>query len=273
MPDVANREASSIQVSTFLPHLRRFARALTGSQEAGDAYAAATIEAILTDDSTLDPALEPKTALFRVFNSVWSSTGQTLMGTDEPDDGRIAAARDRLSSLTPRAREAFLLRSLEDFDDGSIAIIMTISEEEARLLVETGAREIESGLVSNVLIIEDEAIIAIELQTLVEDLGHKVIGIARTQKGANHLSGTVEPDLVLADIHLADGSSGIDAVNDLMAAHGEVPVIFITAYPERLLTGERPEPTYLIKKPFKSSQVRAAIEQALFFRSTASIRL
>ena len=72
------------------------------------------------------------------------------------------------------------------------------------------------------------------------------------------------PGLVLADIQLADDSSGIDAVKDILAEFS-VPVIFITAFPERLLTGERPEPTFLITKPFQRSTVKAAISQALFF--------
>ena len=55
-----------------------------------------------------------------------------------------------------------------------------------------------------------------------------------------------------------------DAVDDILKIE-TVPVIFITAYPERLLTGDRPEPTYLITKPFKEESVRAAIAQALFF--------
>src|SRR3569832_1802987 len=72
------------------------------------------------------------------------------------------------------------------------------------------------------------------------------------------------PGLVLADIQLADGSSGIDAVKDILARY-DTPVIFITAFPERLLTGERPEPTFLITKPFQPETVKAAIGQALFF--------
>ena len=72
------------------------------------------------------------------------------------------------------------------------------------------------------------------------------------------------PGLVLADIQLADGSSGIDAVKDILGRF-DVPVIFITAFPERLLTGERPEPTFLITKPFQPETVKAAIGQALFF--------
>jgi len=74
------------------------------------------------------------------------------------------------------------------------------------------------------------------------------------------------PGLVLADVQLADGSSGIDAVSDILGEF-DVPVIFITAFPERLLTGERPEPTYLISKPFQPENVKAAISQALFFHT------
>ena len=71
------------------------------------------------------------------------------------------------------------------------------------------------------------------------------------------------------DIQLADDSSGIDAVKDILHEF-KVPVIFITAFPERLLTGERPEPTFLITKPFQRSTVKAQIAQALFF-DTATI--
>jgi CheY-like chemotaxis protein len=74
--------------------------------------------------------------------------------------------------------------------------------------------------------------------------------------------------MVLADIQLADGSSGIDAVNDILTTF-KLPVIFITAYPERLLTGERPEPTFLITKPFQPEIVKAVISQALFFDAKA----
>lgn len=76
--------------------------------------------------------------------------------------------------------------------------------------------------------------------------------------------------MVLADIQLADGSSGIDAVNDILAASA-IPVIFITAFPEHLLTGERPEPTFLVTKPFDENMVKALISQALFFNEASSV--
>jgi CheY-like chemotaxis protein len=108
-----------------------------------------------------------------------------------------------------------------------------------------------------------------DLEDLVSALDHRLIGIARTRKEALELVKTRRPGLVLADIQLADGSSGLDAVNDMLQSF-EVPVIFITAYPERLLTGQRPEPTFLITKPFQPSTVKAVMSQALFFNRKAS---
>ena len=107
--------------------------------------------------------------------------------------------------------------------------------------------------------------IAADIEALVKELGHKVRRHRRhPHRGGRGGRPRKTPGLVLADIQLADGSSGIDAVKDILARF-DVPVIFITAFPERLLTGERPEPTFLITKPFQPETVKAAIGQALFF--------
>ena len=82
------------------------------------------------------------------------------------------------------------------------------------------------------------------------------------------LAAETHPDLILSDIQLADGSSGIDAVNEILARTA-LPVIFITAFPESLLTGERPEPAFLVTKPFNEDMVKALISQALFFNDAA----
>jgi CheY-like chemotaxis protein len=103
-----------------------------------------------------------------------------------------------------------------------------------------------------------------DLEGIVRDLGHDVTGIAVTRDEAVAEAKARAPGLVLADIQLADDSSGIDAVQDILSEI-DVPVIFITAFPERLLTGERPEPAFLITKPFQHATVKTAIAQALFF--------
>ncbi len=263
----------SSAIATHLPFLRRFARAMSGNQATGDAYAAATLEAVLADRSIFDSALQPKTALFKVFCGIWSSSGAPVGLPEIGGDHREAAVQQRLAKLTPHAREALLLRTLEGFAVDQIALIMDRPIAEVEELIEIGAREIDANLSGRVLIIEDEAIIAMDLEAIVRELGHEVAAIARTETEAVAAVAKKRPDLVLADIQLADGSSGIDAVNRMLKDHPDLPVIFITAYPERLLTGERPEPTFLITKPFKEAQVRAAVDQALFFGSTAKVEI
>ena len=149
--------------------------------------------------------------------------------------------------------------------------ILDIDVATLRVQVEESGRELAAEIATDVLIIEDDTFIAMELETLVEGLGHRVLGVARTHAEALALTKNKRPGLILADIQLADGSSGLEAVNELLASF-EAPVIFITAYPERFLTGERPEPAFLIAKPFQPATVSAVASQALFFERTAKRR-
>ena len=257
-------------VVAHLPYLRRYARALTGSQMAGDAYVRATLEAALSDKEVLDQIGQGRVALYAAFNKIWSASGGSLPGLPDLSEGVLATAEERLAAITPASRQALLLTTIEDFSPSEAAEIMQISETEANQLVLSALEEIDSESATDVLIIEDEALISMQLEELVEGLGHTVCGTATTRDEALAVVATRKPGLVLADIQLADGSSGIDAVNDILSEFS-VPVIFITAYPEKLLTGDRPEPTYLVTKPFLESAVKAAISQAMFFRSTAAI--
>jgi CheY-like chemotaxis protein len=162
------------------------------------------------------------------------------------------------------SRQALLLTSLEGFSSEDAGYLIGASAEDVDSLVAEALGEIERQTLADVLIIEDEPIIAMDIETIVRDLGHNVTGVAVTRDEAVAQARQNPPGLVLADIQLADDSSGIDAVKDILAEFS-VPVIFITAFPERLLTGTRPEPTFLITKPFQRSTVKAAIAQALFF--------
>ncbi|PYE86018.1 response regulator [Pseudoroseicyclus aestuarii] len=255
-------------IGNELPYLRRYARALTGNQTSGDTYAAATLEAILEDRSIFDHSASPRVALFRVFHSIWDSSGAPVAGLDENESGLAAAAQAHLAKLTPNTREALLLHTIEEFSTGEIAMVMQVEESEAKHLLDLARQEMEDSISGKILVIEDEAIIAMDLQSIVSDMGHAITGVARTRDDAVRLAGEEKPDLVLADIQLADNSSGIDAVRDILEKHGSLPVIFITAFPERLLTGERPEPAFLISKPYGEEQVRSAVSQAMFFSST-----
>jgi DNA-directed RNA polymerase specialized sigma24 family protein/CheY-like chemotaxis protein len=253
-------------VSKYLPFLRRYARALTGSQSSGDAYVAATLETLIKEPDLLNSASQPKVALFRIFTSIWNSV--PVNGAKEAASSPIPAER-RISHLTPRPRQAFLLVSLEGFSDDAAAEILGEDLQNFRALVDEAGRELAAEIATDVLIIEDETFIALDLEGVAESLGHRVVGIARTHAEAVKLAKSKKPGLILADIQLADGSSGLDAVNELLDEF-EVPVIFITAYPERFLTGQRPEPAFLIAKPFQPATVSAVVSQALFFQRNAT---
>lgn len=260
----------SASIAANLPYLRRFARALTGSQSSGDAYAVATLEAIVEDADVVDPALDPRQALYQVFLKIWGSLAVNQRTGDPASNPSMKAADRTLEALTPLPRVAFLLRSLEGFNTLEIGEILERSHAEIQDLLDVAGHQIAAQLRTDVLIIEDEPIIAMDLEAMVTDLGHAVLRIARTRQEAITAVAERRPGLVLADIQLADGSSGLDAVNDILGI-GDVPVVFITAYPERLLTGERPEPTFLITKPFRTDTVKAIISQALFFDRRASL--
>ena len=272
-PPTSDAGASTDIASTVavqLPYLRRYARALTGSQDSGDRYAEATLMAILEDRSTWDAALPAKAALFRVFNTIWASSGSPVED-GEGQGGLHARAQAHLRRLTPNTREALLLRTIEEFGYDDIGAIMGIPSGEARDFVQIAEREMEDAVSGKVLVIEDEAIIAMDIQSIVADMGHAITGVARTRAMAVDVGRRERPDLILADIQLADNSSGVDAVNDLLTHFGDIPVIFITAFPERLLTGGKPEPAFLISKPYTEEQVRSAVSQAMFFASTETL--
>lgn len=255
-------------IARNLPYLRRYARALTGSQASGDAYAAATLEAILEDSAAMQTALEPKIALFRAFHVVWSSAGAPL---GEPDSRLSERAQAHMAGLTPNSREALLLNVIEGLNQGDIGTIMGVDAHEAERLILSATREMQDAVAGRVMVIEDEAIIAMDIEDIVKGVGHAVTGIARTRDDAVAMALRDCPDLILADIQLADNSSGIDAVNTILTTFPDIPVIFITAFPERLLTGARPEPAFLITKPFTEEQVRSAVSQAMFFSSTETL--
>ena len=258
----------SSEIAPHLPHLRRYARALTGTQASGDAYVRATLEAIVRAPGEFPSGIDRRVGLFKIFHAIWSSSNVEL---PEPGDALTSFerhAQGRLLDLTPISRQALLLSGMEGLSHEEVAEVLGRSEAEVASLLAEALGEIDRQTRTNVLIIEDEPIISMDLEGIVSDLGHEVSNVATTHTEAVAAVKSRQPGLVLADIQLADGSSGIDAVHDILSEI-EVPVIFITAFPDRLLTGERPEPTFLISKPFNPETVKATISQALFFGEAA----
>ncbi len=255
----------SSRIAPHIPYLRRYSRALSGSQASGDAYVAAVLEALIADPSLFPDDQAPRISLYKLFSSMWQSV-EVNIREDAPTSAWEEKASRNLRAISPLPRQAFLLVAVEGFTTEEAGYILGADEAAFSGLIDQASSDIGRQVSTDIMIIEDEPLIAMDIEQMVESLGHTVTGIARTQKEAIALFERQRPGMVLADIQLADGSSGIDAVNDILAKVS-VPVIFITAFPERLLTGERPEPTFLVTKPFNPDMVKALISQALFFES------
>ncbi|EWY41796.1 chemotaxis protein CheY [Skermanella stibiiresistens SB22] len=254
MPD------SSAEIVKFLPYLRRYARALLGSQDRGDEYVRVCLEAYLAEPDRIDPSGDVRLELFALFHEVWSLVDETFPeAVPDLTDGKTIQGVGR---LPPRQRQVLLLISLEGFSFDEAARILNASVEEIRVELEAARAELAKQTSVRVLIIEDEPLIAEDIAGLVTDMGHKVCGSAAREDEALRLALETSPELILADIQLKGGDSGIRAVQQILRSTS-LPVIFITGFPERLLTGEQLEPAFLIAKPFQPEVLRTAIGQAL----------
>lgn len=252
----------SQDVLAHIPYLRRFARALVGDREGGDAYVLATLETVVAEPERIADAEDLRVAVYQLFLDVWATSpiNAEIDRSGEPtEDGRR-----NLDAISLKPRIAFLLHALEGFDTEQIGNALHVTERDAAALIETANGEIADQIATDVLIIEDEPLIALDLKAVVEELGHRVVAMPRTHTEAVAAIADARPGLILADIQLADGSSGLEAVNEILNSLS-TPVIFVTAYPERFLTGEPPEPAFLIAKPFNVESLKAVISQALFF--------
>lgn len=244
------------KLQPHLSYLRRYARALTGDQKSGDIFVKATLAAIVAEPELFSTDLPAHVQLYKIFGSIWNTANIDIA----PEDGGMSGLR----KIAPINRQILLLISLESFTIAEVSQIVGLSESEVEDHMKQAIKDIDLEARAEVLIIEDETLISMELEQIVTQLGHIVSGTATTHSDAVKAADHHKPTLILADIQLADGSSGIDAVKDILDQFA-VPVIFVTAFPERLLTGERPEPTFLVTKPFQPNAIRAAISQALFF--------
>lgn len=257
------------QIEPHIPLLRRYARALSGSRDKGDGDVFACLEALMESPEDFDTGLSTRVALFQLFHRVPAASDVQRQHVVSPaESGMHQAADDHLGQIGPARRQAMLLTAMEGFSVAETAQILGIDEWEVADLLDRAEEDLARALCARVLLIEDEPVIALDIARHVEELGHNVTRVAATKEEAILAAQEDKPDLLLADIQLADGSSGIDAAAEILRDI-EAPVIFITAFPERLLTGKKVEPTYLITKPFMPSAIKVAISQALFFRENA----
>jgi len=256
------------RIAAQLPYLRRYARALTGSQRIGDEHIRDCLEALLQEPDRINVKSKLRPQLYRLFHdfsSIFKSDPMATPSLREPlADPSHRRVEERLAALAPHARQALLLVHQEGFTTEDAAEILATSIAEVDRYVQEAWADLKRQPTTDVLIIEDEPLIALDVAKIVKELGHRVAGVANRSGQAIDMATAKLPGLVLADIQLEDGSTGIAAVREILKSI-EVPVVFVTAYPERLLTGEGVEPAFVVTKPFESTTLKVAISQALFF--------
>lgn len=260
----SSNEKLSGHLLATLPFLRRYARALTGSQAHGDEWVRLCVEVLLQQPALVSDSVKSRVEIFRLFHKLQVP----FRALEKQDNGseRPGAPGDRLSarlrSVPDVQRKVLLLTMLEDFSVEQAARILDISGEEAEQALRQVREELQRSASVRVLVIEDEAVIALDVAQIVRSAGHQVVGIAATEKVAVELAARHAPDLVIADIQLKGSDDGRAAVREIMRTM-PVPVIFVTGFPERLLTGEGMEPAFVITKPFAPDHLKTAIAQAL----------
>jgi CheY-like chemotaxis protein/DNA-directed RNA polymerase specialized sigma24 family protein len=260
----------SHDIVLLLPYLRRYARALTGSQETGDQYVRLCLEAILAEPERIKSANDLRVELFAVFHDAWDIVDSAIPltdGSEAPDDG----LHRQLAALPSIERQVLLLIALERFSTAEAARILDLDEADVVKKLEIARQELRRQATTRVLIIEDEPVIAMDIAGIVESLGHEVVGVAGRQAEAVELARKHHPGLVLADVQLQDGDSGIVTVQEIMRSM-DAPVIFVTGFPERLLTGDRVEPAFIVTKPFDPETLKVAIVQALSFSAPQALK-
>jgi len=115
-----------------------------------------------------------------------------------------------------------------------------------------------------ILIVEDEHIVALDLQGLLAELGFEAVGHAASAPEAVALANELKPDLALIDINLNGKEDGIDAARQIQRDIG-IPVIYVTAYDDAhtLARAQVTEPYGYILKPYQGRELRACIRMAL----------
>lgn len=229
-----------------LPYARRYARALTGSQPRGDSLVSDSLQEILRQPEATGEALP---TLYRVV-------------TQRFEAGAGPSSPFVIGRISSRQRQLLLLTSLEELPIEIAAHVVGVNLAEAEAQLTEARDQLRAGAATDVLIIEDEPVIAMDIEELVQSCGHHVVGVASTEAEAVEIAGRTRPGLILADINLGIGGDGTTAVSRIMRNH-YAPVIFVTAYPERLLTGEALEPAFVITKPFEPMTLAIATYQAV----------
>lgn len=251
---------TSDDVMPLIPYLRRHARLLSGTKDIGDEYVRLCLELVTAEPERLEGG-DLKLQLFWAFHQCWNVVNQVTAPSPDAVEQQ-ERLEDGLASLAPLERRVLLLSVVEDFTPEQTGHILGLDAAAVQEQLRDAQQHLKQHVMVPVLIIEDEPTIALELKDLVETMGLRVTSVVARQDQATEAAESEKPGLVLSDIQLQEDGSGIEAARDILQRY-EVPIVFVTGFPERLLTGEGLEPAFVVAKPFKEDGLKATIAQAL----------
>lgn len=249
-------------IISYVPYLRRHARLLTGSQAIGDEFVRLCLELVVAEPHWLEGG-DLRVQLFRAFHAAWSKVHETIAQSSTLGSVELAdRVKTGLASLPGTERQTLALVVVEQFTYDETAHILGLTVDQVRQSVAKARNELLTKVSVPVLIIEDEQIVAHDIAHIVEEMGHRVVGMAGQQEQSVALAEQLKPGLVLADIRLENEGDGIAAAQRILEAYS-VPIVFVTGFPERLLTGSGLEPAFVVAKPFDSEALKVTIAHAL----------
>lgn len=249
-----------------LPPLRRYARSLTGSTEKGDEILVRMIEAAMIAPDRFGLNTETRVPLYALLN---------LLFDEERENGGQPVASPypierALAGLAEEERRVYLLSVLERLPVPDVAAVLAMPPQHVVLGLERARERLRQSLTQRVLVVEDNPVLAMELEGVVSSLGHEVCGTAANPRVALALAAQKPPTLALLDVRLGEGGDGIDLARELRR-RGVLRTIFITAFDQEL---ERRCATHLgqvIAKPYSTEAIRGAISRAVFMPSPVAI--
>lgn len=253
-------QAPNHDLLPFVPSLTRHALALAGSEQAAAERVRLCLELLAAQPERLNGD-DIRVALFRAFHDLWSP-GHTAAPESEASPFEALAGHDSPGWSDPLEQCVLQLIYVERFSQKRTADILCVDERQIAEILLKGGHRSRLPVHASALIVEDDALMAKHLNEIMQDLGLTVIHVAEGVASAVGAAIDQRPALILLDIQLRKGESGLIAARAILQRR-RLPILFVTGYPWMLeLEGEL-DPAFVVAKPFRARALKAKIAKAL----------
>lgn len=255
---------TTLDLRERLPRLRRHAYLLTGNMHAADEAVMACLKALPKDERGRPQAADEK-ALFRTFHSAILVPTEPVPGPDAAceADAALAATRDRLFALPPADRRVLVLVIIEGFSVAEAAQILVMDgSRAAAALLKARHLMVQPSRRLRAVIIEDDQLIGLDIAASLLELGYDDCIHAADSREAAEAAAGGEPDLIIADVKLSNGDSGVDVARRL-SGRSNTPVVFVTAFPEIPLADPSISRDRVLPKPFSTTALKNMVRRTV----------